>query len=364
MTSTTTDNIHSISTAESTTNRIWTRIRRGLYLVALALVYGYGAGLALYIVLRTLFGDGTWWLGLINTFAVYTFVPMLVCLPLALLLRRKRALLLYGGLLLVAMMWFGPRFMPRVGAVPDGIPLRVVQFNVYPYNTEIDAVESWLRETDADIIFMQEMDVSFAAELTARLSDAYPYVVDHLGDRRILTRYPLVEVGFITLVDGDRYMTRAVINVDGREVALYNIHLLMPFGTVREIPWRQIPGAVAFALRYDDSARNQEIGRLLGILDDEPLPYIVAGDFNTSDFSATYDWLASRMGDSFREAGIGFGASWPAGGSEELADIFPPLIRLDYIWHSDAFHAAAAAPGVRLGSDHLPYTATLMLLPE
>lgn len=363
MTSTTTD-IPAITTTESTSNPLWTRIRRGLYLTALALVYGYGVGLALYIVLRALFGDGTWWLGLINTFAVYTFVPMLICLPLAILLRRKRALLLYGSLVIIGLVWFGPRFMPRVGAVPEGIPLRVVQFNVYPYNTEIDAVESWLRETDADIIFMQEMDVTFAAELTERLSDAYPYVVDHLEDRRILTRYPLVEVGFITLVDGDRYMTRAVIDVDGRAVALYNIHLLMPFGTVRQIPWGQFSGAVAFALQYDDSARNQEIRRLLGILDDELLPYIVSGDFNTSDFSATYHWLASHMGDSFREAGIGFGASWPAGGSEELPDIFPPLIRLDYIWHSDAFQAVAAAPGIRLGSDHLPHTATLILLPE
>jgi endonuclease/exonuclease/phosphatase (EEP) superfamily protein YafD len=39
----------------------------------------------------------------------------------------------------------------------------------------------------------------------------------------------------------------------------------------------------------------------------------------------------------------------------------PPLVRIDYVWHSDDFHAVEAALGPYLGSDHLPVTAALAL---
>jgi endonuclease/exonuclease/phosphatase (EEP) superfamily protein YafD len=82
-----------------------------------------------------------------------------------------------------------------------------------------------------------------------------------------------------------------------------------------------------------------------------------------SDQAVIYGDLAARLGDSFREAGAGFGMSWPAGLSEELPDILPPLMRLDYVWHSGHFRAVNADQGPDLGSDHLPLVATLEIIP-
>ena len=60
------------------------------------------------------------------------------------------------------------------------------------------------------------------------------------------------------------------------------------------------------------------------------------------------------MHDSFREAAIGLGATWPANAAP-----WPPLLRLDYVWHSDGLRAVSAETGPHLGSDHLPLVVTL-----
>ena len=78
-----------------------------------------------------------------------------------------------------------------------------------------------------------------------------------------------------------------------------------------------------------------------------------------SDQTSIYASLASQMGDSFREAGIGLGTTWPAFQVVGMNPGLPPLIRIDYIWHSRGFQAVNAEVGPYLGSDHLPVTATL-----
>jgi endonuclease/exonuclease/phosphatase family metal-dependent hydrolase len=116
-------------------------------------------------------------------------------------------------------------------------------------------------------------------------------------------------------------------------------------------------------LGYSDKLRNAQINSLLDHLKVEPYPYIVAGDFNTSDQTPTYNLLASHLHDSFREGGTGLGASWPVSSARGLPGFIPPLIRIDYIWHSDSFQTISAQQGPPLGSDHLALTATLALLP-
>ena len=71
--------------------------------------------------------------------------------------------------------------------------------------------------------------------------------------------------------------------------------------------------------------------------------------------------LAARMGDSFREAGLGFGWSWPVAAQVKLPAFVPPLMRIDYIWHSPQWRTVTASQGPTLGSDHLPLYATLEL---
>ena len=77
----------------------------------------------------------------------------------------------------------------------------------------------------------------------------------------------------------------------------------------------------------------------------------------------TLEQLAAHGRDSFRKAGRSFGASWPLRVNGEFPAFIPPLLRVDYIWHSDGFQTVTAQQGPPLGSDHLALMATLTLLP-
>jgi len=88
----------------------------------------------------------------------------------------------------------------------------------------------------------------------------------------------------------------------------------------------------------------------------------MAGDFNTSDQSPSYNQLAAAGIDSFREAGSGFGATWPVAAVQQLPSFVPPFIRIDYVFHSKDFRAVSAQPGQPIGSDHLPLFVRLVLV--
>ena len=117
--------------------------------------------------------------------------------------------------------------------------------------------------------------------------------------------------------------------------------------------------SIGFAAGYDDSIRNLQIDRLVAHLQNEPYPYFIAGDFNTSDQSPSYNRLAAVGIDSFLEVGSGFWMTWPVAAVQRLPSFVPPLIRIDYIFHSQGFRALSAHPGSPMGSDHLPLLVTL-----
>ncbi len=144
---------------------------------------------------------------------------------------------------------------------------------------------------------------------------------------------------------------RVVVDTGSAQIAVYGIHLYVPAGRTSNAP-------LSF---YNAVPRDSQIRNLLARLDDEPLPYIVAGDFNMSDQSLIYNELAAVLSDSFREAGTGLGTSWPNAQRFGMSSLIPPLVRIDYIWHSGEFRAISATQGPYLGSDHLPVYATLAL---
>jgi endonuclease/exonuclease/phosphatase (EEP) superfamily protein YafD len=116
--------------------------------------------------------------------------------------------------------------------------------------------------------------------------------------------------------------------------------------------------------RYDESRRNQQIDELLRFVQGETLPILLAGDFNMSEWSPVYNQIDSFLDDAYRQSSWGIGATWPAGASEELPDFLPPLLRLDYFWHSAGIEPLSTTLGLPLGSDHLPIVLDFVLESE
>jgi vancomycin resistance protein VanJ len=335
-------------------------VRHGL----IFLVNIYLVGLAGYLLLRLIFGDQFWWLALLNNFVPFYFLPLFLLLPLVLILRAKRTTAFTLIFSVIGLAWFGPRFLPKIQAAPEGETLRLVTFNVWGNNPQLSQVETWIRGTNADVILLQEVPDKYRSSGIDELHDLYPHQFIRGGawGNMILSRHPILSADNLDMEnDGTETQQRFTIQISNRIIAIYNVHFLMPLG---EQP-RFIPPIDHFAARmvaaYDDTARNKQIRELLKFLANEQYPVVIGGDFNMSDQSMIYREIATHLNDSFSEQGNSLGGSWPLSVANELPSFLPPLIRIDYIWHSDEFQAVRAEQGPRLGSDHIPLVADLVL---
>jgi endonuclease/exonuclease/phosphatase (EEP) superfamily protein YafD len=90
-------------------------------------------------------------------------------------------------------------------------------------------------------------------------------------------------------------------------------------------------------------------------------PSLLVGDFNKTPFSLLYQRLRRHgLLDAFQEVGCGFGFTFPVFG-RFLRLPLPPLVRIDYIWHTPDLRAIRCRTGPDGGSDHLPLRAELEL---
>ncbi|MFW5692062.1 MAG: endonuclease/exonuclease/phosphatase family protein [Chloroflexota bacterium] len=294
-----------------------------------------------YLVLRLLFGGTFWWLALLNTFAIHTFVPAFVLLPITAALRLWRDVIRLGLVALLGIIWFGPFFQPVSAPQPTGNPqLTVVTFNMrHKQNGNLDTVIDWLAQSESDIVLLQEVPEIYSDGIDA-LREIYPYQQLFPKTRLTLSRYPFVDTT-------ERYV---VIEVQGQEVAVYNVHFTMPVRWEGRFGIRPSTPIIGIAVNYDETQRNADIRALLNMLEDQPLPHIVGGDFNLSQHSIIYSDLALVLTDSYRRTSSGLGATWPSNF---------PMLRIDYIWHNPGLRSLMAEVGPDLASDHLPVIATL-----
>src|SRR5690606_24691873 len=117
----------------------------------------YVLALTAYVILRLLFGGDLWWLAMLNNFAPYLFLPLFLLAGLALVLRlNTRFVLLPLPLRVVALVWYGPLFAPRPQAAPASASVKVISFNVWAHNQQLDIAEAWLRAENADVVLLQE----------------------------------------------------------------------------------------------------------------------------------------------------------------------------------------------------------------
>ncbi len=297
----------------------------------------YLIAMVVYFALRLILGDRLWWIALLNAFVIYTFIPAYILLVLAALAGLWRQVARLGLLTLLSILWFGPFFQQSLVPVDATNPtLKVVTFNMGRSDEGVD----WLRSLDADVVILQEVEEPLPTDL-------YPYQIEQPGNRVLLSRYPVISQ------DDDAPHPRAVVDVDGQEIAVYNVSMPVPiadserFGISADVP------IIGKLVNYDEEQRNEEIMLLYEFLESEPLPHIVAGDFNMSQHALIYSDLTLDMTDVFRATSAGLGVTWSA---ESI-----PLLRLDYIWISDTLRAIDSDIGPALGGDHLPVLATMDL---
>jgi hypothetical protein len=115
--------------------------------------------------------------------------------------------------------------------------------------------------------------------------------------------------------------------------------------------------------------REKQAQALVEFAAEHPGPLIFVGDLNATDQNKAYAIISPTMHDAWREAGWGFGHTFPGkptpdvGGSRPVVLGLPVpmwLVRIDYIFHSDSFITLDARLGPDDGgSDHRPVVARL-----
>jgi endonuclease/exonuclease/phosphatase family metal-dependent hydrolase len=175
-------------------------------------------------------------------------------------------------------------------------PVRIVTFNI-KLARRIDRAIEVLRSDslrDADILALEEMDDAGVDRIARALGLNYVYYPGsiHPTDHRyfgpaVLSRWPIERSWKLLLPHEGRIRhqrrtaTAAEVQVRGRRVRVYAVHLETPF-------------------RVSDAAREDQVLTILADASQFDGPVVIAGDFNSYGVSQVlvrhgYRWLTARL---------------------------------------------------------------------
>jgi endonuclease/exonuclease/phosphatase (EEP) superfamily protein YafD len=257
-----------------------------------------------------------------------------------LLLKRRRLATVCGTFALVNALVVFPLLIPaQDGGSPVGGKLRLVSLNVHTANQHADLVVKFLRESDADVIFLMEVNDRWMADLSS-LKDVYPVAVgapreDNFGIA-LFSRLPLEETNVIEIGEADVPSVTAKIKRDGLEVFLIGTHPLPP-------------GSTECA-----RLRNDQLSKIKELVRKQTLPTVVLGDLNLTPWSPYFSNLLKGTGLKNSSQGLGLFNSWPAA----LGGLGIPI---DHCLVSPGFAVTNKKLGPHVGSDHLPVIIELQL---
>ena len=176
----------------------------------------------------------------------------------------------------------------------------------------------------------------------------------------VFSRFPIVNSGRMTFNDSRNLYIWCDLNIDDTIVRLYNCHLeshgisftsFIKKLSKRDLFANEMKNAHEKFLKATIKRRDQ-VNELLTNADECNYPLIICGDFNDTPMSYIYYRLHQNRKDSFVEGGEGFSATY---------SYLWPLLRIDYILHSESIdsdhHKVMKVPY----SDHYPVSTDLYI---
>ena len=330
---------------------------------------GYAAA---YIPPRSL-----WWLQVVATVLPYLSAALFGVALMVWMAGAWKLLALHGLCLLLVLLRFIPfeRFEHRSGTEAEALVLMTYNAKYqYPAGEaqEGDALKALVGQEQPHLVAFQETIVHYLDQfsrysghphISALFSLGYDTTWPLPGPGKLYSEAVLgrVEMGPQTLVtmpgEAIPFGVRASMQWEGREVVLYNLYLRSFH--VKEEP-ADDDGAKSTwlekirMLRQAYQERADQARYLRRRLDQETLPVLVCGDFNSTPDNWTYRHIARGLQDAFRKAGRGWGGTYHARF---------PFVRIDHVLASNAWEVQESHVAQATFSDHLPLVAKLSLRP-
>ena len=215
---------------------------------------------------------------------------------------------------------------------PADLEIRVVLINVHTENRQYDLVENFVRQSNPDVLILEEVDDSWMQHIEG-LRDLLPYSCDAPQSDNfgiaLFSKLPLTNAEIRYLGAAEVPSVSAEVEIGGRRVVLVGTHPLPPGSA------------------DNTRLRNEQLAAVAGFVLDQRNSVILVGDLNTTPWSSSFRKFLkkSKLADSTR--GFGYQPTWPAG-------LLPLLIPLDHCLISSDLRVTSRKRGTYVGSDHFP----------
>ena len=241
--------------------------------------------------------------------------------------------------------------------------LKVASYNVAMFGRSATGfiaqdVLAEMRRENVDVFCIQEYtNVSGDKKVTDIYKDYFPYVVIGRDDMAIFSRYPITGTKSILFENTNNSAMWANINVNGKQVRIYNAHLET---TEFNRALHQAAKMMKKGIKVEENAiinaiyGNYTLGMIIRAgqanavamdMRNSNLPCIVCGDFNDVPYSYVYNvMMGDRMVDGFKECGKGFMGTYRGA----------KPVRIDYILHDKSMTGFTYYTKDMSYSDHIP----------
>ncbi|MFN8634050.1 MAG: endonuclease/exonuclease/phosphatase family protein [Chloroflexota bacterium] len=335
------------------------RLRAG----AIGAAATYAGAVAGYALVRPLIRHREGWLELADDLEPWAYVPAPAIWLGGALLGSASLSTAGAGLAAIFGLRWGHRFFRRPTPRPEAraaTDLVVMTYNTLAWQREGHDLAASIVKANPDLVGLQELGTNGAEYLAQTLADRYPYHfitnASSSSGAAVLSRYPLRDPVAFRASPAGHWWQRMTVESPAGPIAYVNLHTRIPY--VRK-SHRKL-GGLAAPLEYRSDRRRGEVEKLIEMVRQIEGPAIVTGDFNMTEHCQDHRALSAVLRDAYREVGAGFGHTFPRVGM--MPRLFPvpwPVLRLDYVWHSDHFIASWAARGDAGKSDHHPIVAGL-----
>lgn len=188
-------------------------------------------------------------------------------------------------------------------------------FNKYQWSDDSsigNQIVVFIQKTNPSVVCFQEFDVSMRERFMS-----YPYAYISASDnskqavQAIFSKFPIVAKGLLPFPNSTNAAIFVDLKIKGDTLRLYNVHLqslrVKPEAASLEAGTRE---RLYKRLKVSFAKQQAQADIIACHKSDSPHKLIVAGDFNTNQFSSVYHTIKGDLTDSFTSVGSGYGKTF------------------------------------------------------